>query len=206
MTSRMEGRPLGPGDRAPDFELPAADTDATISLAAYRGRGPVLLSLLRGLYCPFCRRHISQIAPACESMRGAGIALIGVVIASAARARTYFRHFPACFPIAAAPDRTVHRAYGLPEVSRTPELSQSAERRAAEVLREMGIEAAPGKAGLTFFAAGGFEATPEDQEEYRRPLQSVGCFLIGPDGVIRWGRVEVSLTALPPTEALRAHL
>jgi peroxiredoxin len=39
-----------PGDRAPDFTLPAADRDGTVSLSDYRGRSPVLLSLLRGLY------------------------------------------------------------------------------------------------------------------------------------------------------------
>lgn len=52
---------LGPGDLAPDFELPAADVEGTVALAEYRRRGPVLLTMLRGLYCPFCRRHISQL-------------------------------------------------------------------------------------------------------------------------------------------------
>jgi len=50
---------LGPGDLAPDFHLPAADRDGYVSLAEVRRRGPVLLVMLRGLYCPFCRRHIS---------------------------------------------------------------------------------------------------------------------------------------------------
>ena len=38
---------LGPGDRAPDFTLPAADVDGAVSLAEYRRRGPVLLIMLR---------------------------------------------------------------------------------------------------------------------------------------------------------------
>jgi peroxiredoxin len=54
---------LGPGDPAPDFELPAADTEGTVALADYRRRGPVLLTLLRALYCPFCRRHIGLLRP-----------------------------------------------------------------------------------------------------------------------------------------------
>jgi peroxiredoxin len=47
-----EGRrqPLQPGERASDFTLPAADREGTVSLAEYRGRGPVLLALFRGLY------------------------------------------------------------------------------------------------------------------------------------------------------------
>lgn len=36
--------PLKPGDRAPDFSLPAADREGTVSLADYRGRTPLLPS------------------------------------------------------------------------------------------------------------------------------------------------------------------
>ena len=50
------------GDRAPDFVVPAVHEDRTISLADYRGRTPVLLGLFRGLYCPFCRRAMAQMA------------------------------------------------------------------------------------------------------------------------------------------------
>jgi peroxiredoxin len=99
-------RTLGPGDRAPDFDLPAADS--RVSLVEHLRRGPLLLVMLRGLYCPFCRRQISQLRPACETLRTAGIPLLGLVIASPERARLYFRRFPPCFPIAAAPDRTIH--------------------------------------------------------------------------------------------------
>ena len=46
----IEQRPLQAGEPAPDFTLPAADRDGSVSLADYRGRSPVLLTLLRGLY------------------------------------------------------------------------------------------------------------------------------------------------------------
>ena len=42
--------PLQPGEQAPDFALPAAHGEGTVSLAEYRGKTPVLLALLRGLY------------------------------------------------------------------------------------------------------------------------------------------------------------
>lgn len=46
----QETSPLGPGDRAPDFAVPAATGDGVVALADYRGRSPVLLALFRGLY------------------------------------------------------------------------------------------------------------------------------------------------------------
>ena len=47
----VESRPpVQLGERAPDFKLPAVDREGTVSLSDYRGRSPVLLALLRGLY------------------------------------------------------------------------------------------------------------------------------------------------------------
>ncbi len=47
----IESRPpIQPGEQAPDFNLPAAHREGFVWLADYRGRSPVLLSLLRGLY------------------------------------------------------------------------------------------------------------------------------------------------------------
>lgn len=195
---------LGPGDLAPDFELPAADSDGTVALAEYLRGGPVLLTMLRGLYCPFCRRHISQLRPTCEALRVAGIALLGVVVASPERARRYFGHFPPCFPIAAAPDRAIHRAYGVAEMIRTPEFGSEAERRAAQALREMGLQVPPGQARSVFIACDGFEMTTEDQAEWQRPHQTVAHFLIGSDGLIRWARVDPWMVALPKVEELRS--
>jgi peroxiredoxin len=195
--------PPGVGDRAPDFALPAADGSGTLALAEVCRRGPVLLVMLRGLYCPFCRRHISQLRPTCEAFRAAGLALLGIVIASPERAQQYFRRFPACFPIAAAPDRAMHRAYGLTEMVRTPEMRQSAEQRAEKALREMGLEAPAGQAGTIFATAGGFEPTPEDDAEYALPVQRMAYFLVGQDGVVRWADVTGPLAeSLDPAKLL----
>ncbi len=199
MTDQTRGL-LGPGDPAPDFELPAADTMGRVTLAEYCRRGPVLLTMLRGLYCPYCRRQISQLRPTSAALRAAGIALLGVIIASPERSRQYFRYFPPSFPIAAAPDRTLHRAYRLPEVIRTPEGREAAEKEAAEILRGLGIQAPPGQAATVFATADGFEITVEDEAEQQRSLQTGGYFLIGPDGVIRWSRAGV--TASPSVEEL----
>ncbi len=62
-TTETRRAPLKPGDRAPDFALPAADREGTVSLVDYRGRTPLLLGLFRGTYCPFCRRAIIWTCP-----------------------------------------------------------------------------------------------------------------------------------------------
>jgi peroxiredoxin len=50
MTTPLTATPLQPGDRAPDFTVPAATREGLIALADYHGRSPILLALLRGLY------------------------------------------------------------------------------------------------------------------------------------------------------------
>ena len=85
---------------------------------------------------------------------------------------------------------------------RTPDFGQEAERRASGILRELGLEAPPGQARSIFVAADGFEMTPEDRAEWRRPNQTVGYFLIGRDGLIRWARVDPWMVPLPKVEEL----
>ena len=38
--------------------------------------------------------------------------------------------------------------------------------------------------------------------EWKRPLQSVGYFLVGADGIIRWERVEPRMFLLPKAEEI----
>jgi len=50
MTNASMRSPVQPGEPAPDFTVPAAHGEGTVSVADYRGRSPVLLALFRGLY------------------------------------------------------------------------------------------------------------------------------------------------------------
>src|SRR5207247_1937770 len=134
------------------------------------------------------------------------IAMLGVVIATPRHARQYFRHFPACFPMAAAADRALHRAYGLPEEVRTPEARQQTERQALSLLEELGVHAPDGQAAQVFSEIDGFAMTAEDDAEYQRPRQSVGYFLVGPDRVIRWARVEPRMFLLPKADEILPYL
>lgn len=105
--------------------------------------------------------------------------------------------------MAAAPDHAVHRAYGLPELPKSPQWREESERRASEILREQGLEVPSGQARSTFRTSDNFEMTPEDQARQDRATSySIGHFLIGRDGRIRWARVDPWMVPLPDVKAL----
>ena len=62
MSMSEQRAPVHPGEAAPEFTLPTADGQGIVRLADYRGRSPVFLALLNGLWCPFCRRQIARIS------------------------------------------------------------------------------------------------------------------------------------------------
>ena len=83
--------PLGPGEPAPDFVLPAVDREGTVSLADYRGKTPVLLAMMRGLYCAFCRRHIAQLGTTRQKLLALGVEALAIVGMQPERVRLYYR-------------------------------------------------------------------------------------------------------------------
>jgi peroxiredoxin len=192
MVTMMDAAPtIKPGDRAPEFELPAADRDDVVALAQYRGKAPVLLALFRGLYCPFCRRQMAQLSPTAQRLRTLGVETIGVVATAAERARVYFRLNPPRFLLGADPDLTTHRAYGLPHIARNAEAGEMIEHAAQRVAGELGLAAQAGRAREVIDAADGFERAPSDADDRaRHQIQMVGQFLIDRDGYVRWCRAE----------------
>ena len=115
-------RPVRPGEPAPDFTLPGVNREGIISLADYRGQRPLLLVLLRGLYCGFCRRLLVQLGTTREALRTLGVETLAVVATNLERARFYVRFRPTPVLLASDPDCVTHRAYGVP--SRLPGLSK----------------------------------------------------------------------------------
>ena len=116
--------PVKPGDRAPDFLVPAVDGDRIISLADYRGRTPLLLGLFPGLYCPFCRRALAQMASSSSQLKSLGVDTLAIVGTELENARLYFKFRPTRMALGADPHLTTHRSYGVPRPDPTPELSK----------------------------------------------------------------------------------
>jgi peroxiredoxin len=98
----LESRPLlSPGDPAPDFVLPAVDHDGTVSLADFRGKTPVLLTMMRALYCAFCRRRIAQLGVTRQRLLQLGVEVLAIVGMRPERVRLYYRYRPVGVPLAA---------------------------------------------------------------------------------------------------------
>ena len=72
MTTTERRSPVRVGEPAPEFVLPAVNREGTISLSDYRGRTPVLLAMMRGLSCAFCRRHIAQLGATRQKLQALG--------------------------------------------------------------------------------------------------------------------------------------
>ncbi|HSB40503.1 MAG TPA: peroxiredoxin-like family protein [Methylomirabilota bacterium] len=191
MTMSESRPPVAPGERAPDFTLPAIDRPGAVSLADYRGRSPVFLALFVGLWCPFCRRSIAQMSKAEGKLKAAGVESLGVVATSPENARLYFKFRPTRLRLASDPELTTHRAYGLPKPVPTPEFMQAVEATRIDPYAEFTEPLPVMEAAVTLAKQDGYTESDTDRTEMERQWpQLKGQFLIDRDGIVRWANVE----------------
>jgi len=126
MTAAMT-QPVVPGQPAPDFSLPAVAGPETVSLADYRGRSPVFLALMVGLWCPFCRRQLAQISGYESKLKALGVESLAVVATDPENARMYFKFRPTKLRLASDPFLSTHRAFGVPKPEPSPEMMEALE-------------------------------------------------------------------------------
>jgi peroxiredoxin len=185
--------PVSAGTPAPEFALPAIDGSGTIALEDFRGRTPLFLALFVGLWCPFCRRSIAEMAGAEPALKEQGVETLCVVATPAENARLYFKYRPTRLRLAADPGLTTHRAYGLPKPEPTPELMTALE---TTRINPNGILPEPlpiMQAAEAITKLDGYAANPTDQVDMQRQWpQLKGQFLIDRDGVVRWANIEAS--------------
>jgi peroxiredoxin len=183
--------PLRPGDPAPRFSLPAVNRDGLVSLDDYRDKSPLLLSIFRGLYCAFCRRHIAQLAGTREKQRAAGVETLAIVATPVERARLYLRFRPTKVLLAADPEMVTHRSYSLPKVQVDSDAALRLKSMYLDLAREMN-EPLPATASVTDLVntvarLDGFDMTQADWDDRERHLgQKAGQFLLHRHGVVRW--------------------
>jgi len=191
MSKSVRSTPMQPGEKAPDFSLPAVHRAGSVSLSDYRGKAPVLLAIFRGLFCPFCRRAIAQLGAVSEKLRQAGVEPLAVVATDLDNARLYFKLRPAKLVIGADPDCATHQAFGVPEPTFDDEQLQAVLSTRINPTGEL-PEALPiveARAVLTMKE--GYQETPTDQRDRERHgMQLKGQFLIDRDGIVRWANIE----------------
>jgi peroxiredoxin len=194
--------PVQPGEPAPHFTLAAADHDGTVSLSDYRGKTALLLATMRGMYCAFCRRHIAQLGVTRQKLRPLGVEVLAVVASKPERARLYYKFRPVGVPVAADPDLTTHRAFGVPNRPITPEVMQTVASKYVELGHELKLPATdmPGIKSI-LNRQDSFEPLEVDQQDFQRHgVQFVGQFLIDRDGIVRWVNIETAQEGLSGLE------
>jgi peroxiredoxin len=201
MTTFERQTPVQPGEPAPNFTLPAADREGTVSLEDYRGKSAVLLALFRGLFCPLCRRHIGRLGMTREKLRAVGVEVLGVVATRPERARLYFRHRPPRVMVAADPELMTHRSYGVPRPALTPELAHGMQSTGINPFGEWPEPLPIWGIWDALNPRDGFEMTDIDREDTQRQAgqgaQLIGQFLVDRDGIVRWVNVEGAKEGLP---------
>ncbi|KRT68955.1 MAG: hypothetical protein A2W37_07255 [Chloroflexi bacterium RBG_16_63_12] len=184
--------PVQPGERAPDFTLPTVPEEGFVSLADYRGKSPVLLAMFRGIYCPFCRRNMAQLALTTGAkLQAEGVETLGIIGSSLEHARRYFRYHPIRLPLAADPEVVTHRAYGLPKPPRTPERIQLLQSVRINPTGELSEPLPLFEASDALDRLEGFVPTEADRADKQRVNpQLIGLFLVDRNGVVRWTYIE----------------
>jgi peroxiredoxin len=200
MTQSERSAPVQPGDKAPDFSLPAVHQDSVVSLSSYVGRAPLLLAIFRGLYCPFCRRALAQFSGASEKLRQRGIESLAVVATELENARIYFKLRPSKVAIAADPECSMHRAFGLPAPALDAEAAKAAERIRINPTGELSEPVPLLQAAVALDKVQGYHPTAVDQRDNARQMehgvQLKGQFLLDREGVVRWANIECATEGL----------
>lgn len=190
--------PLRPGESAPQFAVPRADQEGAVCLDDFHGR-PVLLTLMRGLHCPFCRRNIAMLGRIAPALQSVGVEMLAIVGTTAERARLYFRYRPASITLGADPDLATHRRYGIPCYPVTPELLDQLRTVRVDPFRELPEPIpflGPGEKEIhdVFDRLDGFVPNETDQRDrtrqFRDSLQLCGQYMLDGTGTIRWAHVE----------------
>lgn len=197
MSTDVLGPPVAAGEVAPEFMLPAVADAATISLEDYRGRSPLFLALMLGLWCPFCRRQLVLLGAMESKLKALGVESLAVVATEPENARLYFRYRPTKMRLAADPGLSTHRAYRVPKPEPTPEVLVAMD---TVRINPMGLLPEPlpiSQAGKALDKMDGYVCNPTDVGDIERQWpQLKALFLIDRGGVVRWADIECGTEGL----------
>jgi peroxiredoxin len=102
------------GRAAPEFRLAAAQ-GGELGPQDLRGKR-VVLWFSKGLFCPFCRRNMAQLALRYPEIQGLGAEVLQVTHNTLDEARGYLKHYPMKFPYLCDAERTAHDQYAVEQL------------------------------------------------------------------------------------------
>ncbi len=138
-----------------------------------------------------------QLGITAEKLLEVGVQTLAIVATAAERARLYFRFRPPRCAVGADPDLVTHRAYGVPQTAKTPEIVQAIDSRRADLGRELRLQVPAGELLDAFNRQDGFTPTESDHaERQRHQAQFTGQFLVDRDGIVRWVNLECAQEGL----------
>ncbi|HWX49761.1 MAG TPA: peroxiredoxin-like family protein [Roseomonas sp.] len=167
-------RALKAGDTGPAFVLNDAE-GRPVSSAELLGRGPLVVSFYRGVWCPYCNMELQALQQALPFFRELGADLVAISPQTAANSRKSMRTNGLEFPILSDPGNQTAAAFGL-----------------RFALPDYLVELYKGlKNDLPAF---------NGDPSWTLPMP--GRFVIGQDGVIRYAEVNPDYTRRPEPEEM----
>src|SRR3972149_5265331 len=131
-------------------------------------------------------------------LKPAGVETLGVVNTTLDRAPLYFKYRPTRMPLAADPEASTHRAYGVPAFQ-IGDTSQWPFRATPDDLMSLRVNPTgelpgalpPPEAAAELNRRDGFQPTEVDEQiAAAHGGQLDGFFLLDPDGIVRWVHIE----------------
>jgi peroxiredoxin len=112
---------LRPGDRLPDFVLPDAE-GKLISSDDLLANGPLIVVLVRGDWCPFCKTTLVALNAVLQSLEAAGAGLVALTPDTGEYVTALWRdlnlHFPVLSDVDAATAFRLGAMYRVPDALR----------------------------------------------------------------------------------------
>jgi peroxiredoxin len=193
MEARKLGRQEGTGvvevgTLAPNFRLASAQ-GGEVALDDYRGQKNIILWFSRGLFCPFCRRYMTQLGLGYRQLQEKGAEILQVTYSTPEEARLYFRQYRLLFPYLCDPERSVYPLYGIRIVHGT----------VPAFVAGMAVGTVTALSDRLF--RGEKTASPLAPMKRYGPtdMEQQAAFIIDKAGVIRYTHASNSLGGLPST-------
>jgi peroxiredoxin len=111
-SSKILGRALREGERAPNFRLPSAK-GGSVELDLLLGRGPVVLAFYRGQWCPYCNLELRAYQKALPQLQALGSSLIAISPQTPDNSLSTAEKNDLAYPVLSDVGLNVARAYGI---------------------------------------------------------------------------------------------